>query len=273
MPLHLQSFLSMGKQKPDKNVSGTVSGTVETMPCLTFNHGSGQGDGVATFLAEYTKSLPTPPRGVVVIEAHVESDPVEIVGDPQLSAHAAALLQKQNITVHVHRNQNKTMGHGASDAKRAFHQLGLPFVTISLRTGQDATEHLAMGAALAPLRGEGVLLLGSGVPTFHNFHVMFSHSQSEKDDAAEKCSRFDAWLVAAMESEPDERCQRLLSWEQAPGATVMHPEGEAEHFMPTLVIVGAAQNAQGRSVGDSSHKLILPKLSQKFAFRHFDFRP
>merc|ERR1712190_557375 len=134
-------------------------------------------------------------------------------------------------------NQNKTMGHGSSDAKQAFHRTSLPFVTISLRSGQDAMEHLAMGAALAPLRRQGVLLLGSGVPTFHNFRVMFSQSQSEKDAAAAKSTEFDDWLVATMESAPDERWRRLLSWEQAPGAAMMHPSGEAEHFMPTLVIV------------------------------------
>jgi len=260
------------RREEEENLGNTISGCTETMPCLTFNHGSGQGNGVAMFLAEYTKTLPTTPHGVVVIEAHVEADPVEIVGDPDLAARTAALLQQNDIGVRMHQNQTKTMGHGASDAKRAFHQLGLPFVTISLRTGQDAAEHLAMGVALAPLRREGILLLGSGVSTFHNFHIMFSQSQAAKDAAADECSKFDAWLVAAIESDPEERKRQFLDWQQAPGAGVMHPPGEAEHFMPTLVIVGAAQNEKGRAVGDSSHKLILPKLSQKFAFRHFDFR-
>jgi aromatic ring-opening dioxygenase catalytic subunit (LigB family) len=243
-----------------------------TMPCLTFNHGSGRGDGPSTFLAEYVKSLPDQPSGIVVIEAHVEADPVELAGDPELVARVAALMRQQDIDVRVHRNQNHVMGHGAEDAKRALHRLALPFVTMSLKTGQRAAEHLAIGAGLSPLREAGILLLGSGVPSFHNFHVMFSKSQSFRSLAAEKNRQFDEWLSETMSSNFEERRRRLCSWEKAPGAMSCHPIGEAEHFMPTLVIVGAALNSQGRPVGDASHKLILPKLSKEFEFRHFEFR-
>lgn len=281
MPLHLRSFFTTARPKKSRSnnvqaanetLGNDLPSLADTMPCLTFNHGSGQGDGVAAFLTEYAQSLPVLPQGVVVIEAHVEADPVELVGDEQLSRRVAELLHKQDISALVHRNQNKSMGHGAYDAKRALRHHGIPFVTMSLKTGQNAAEHLAMGVALAPLRREGVLLLGSGVPSFHNFHVMFSKSQTVRSDAAENCSRFDAWLLDAVKSEPEDRWQRLCSWKRAPGAATCHPNGEAEHFMPTLVIVGAAQNSQGRPVGDSSHSAILPKLSKEFSFRHIDFR-
>jgi len=157
------------------------------------------------------------------------------------------------------------------NAKRGLRGMGIPFVTMSLRTGQMAATHLAMGAALAPLRREGILLLGSGLPSFHNFHVMMSKSRPVRDDAIEKCLSFDAWLLETMKCEATERWRRLCSWEGAPGARTCHPAGEAEHFMPTLVLAGAAQSLQGRAVDDASHKLILPKLSQEFVFRHFEF--
>jgi len=244
-----------------------------SMPCLSFNHGSGQGDGPAIFLAEYAKSLPRDPLGVVVVEAHVEADPVEIVGDSKLSARVAHLLQQRGVATHVRGNAMRTMGHGAYDAQRGLRHLSIPFVTISLRTGQRAEEHLAMGAALAPLRQEGVLLLGSGLPSFHNFHVLFSNSESLKRDATEKSKSFDAWLLEVMECGAEERWRRLCSWEDAPGAKTCHPAGEADHFMPTLVMVGASQNLRGRAVDDASHKLIVPKMSRYLALRHFEFRP
>jgi aromatic ring-opening dioxygenase catalytic subunit (LigB family) len=241
------------------------------MPCLTFNHGSGQGDGVSDFLQTYAKSLPATPTGVVVIEAHAEANPIEIVGESRLAANVADLLTSHGFRARIH-TRAFSMGHGAHDAARALHRLGLPIVTVSLTTGQNAAEHLAMGSALAPLRAEGVLLLGSGLPSFHNFHVMFSQSQCERRDAVEQSLLFDAWLLETMKSEPSTRHDRLCSWDKAPGARLCHPPGEAEHFMPTLVIAGAAQNLPGHPVGDESHGRIVPMLAHEFVFRHFEFR-
>lgn len=242
------------------------------MPCLTFNHGSGQGDGVSDFLQTYAKSLPATPTGVVVIEAHAEANPIEIVGESRLATNVADLLTSRGFRARIH-TRAFGMGHGARDAAQALHHLGLPVVTVSLTTGQNAAEHLAMGSALAPLRAEGVLLLGSGLPSFHNFHVMFSKSQSKRRDAVEQSLLFDAWLLETMKSEPSTRHDRLCSWDKAPGARVCHPPGEAEHFMPTLVIAGAAQNLPGYPIGDESHGRIVPMLAQDFPLRHFDFRP
>jgi len=143
---------------------------------------------------------------------------------------------------------------------------------MSLRQGQSAAEHLAMGVALAPLRHEGILLLGSGVPSMHNFEVLFSRSQTKRAEGIKQSFAFDAWLLKTFESEATERLGRLLEWESAPGGRVCHPAGGAEHFMPTLVIAGAAENLPGRPIGDSSHKKIIGS-EPSFACRHFDFRP
>jgi len=279
MPFNLNSLVQWGQTDkvsmaiPVDGSKPAGQGSGSSMPCLSFNHGSGQGDGPAIFLAEYAKTLRQAPLGVVVIEAHVEADPVELVGDHKLAARVSELLQQQGIATNVRSAGSRFMGHGAYDAERGFRHLGIPHVTISLRTGQQAAQHLAMGAAIAPLRHEGVLLLGSGLPSFHNFHVLLSKSESLRRDAIDKNSRFDAWLLETMSSDAQERWRRLCSWEAAPGAVTCHPAGEAEHFMPTLVIVGASQELPGRPVDDASHSLILPKMSQEFALRHFEFCP
>lgn len=256
----------------EQDVTKTFSMSRKTleMPCLSFNHGPGGGHAVSDFLSEYVKTLPQQPRGVLVIEAHAEADPVAVAGDSRLATQVADMLKANEIPVRMCRS-DQVSGHGAADARRALQQPGLPFVTISLRAGQNAAEHLAMGIALAPLRHEGVLLLGSGVPSFHNFDVLFSRSQAKQADGIKHSFSFDAWLLKALESRASERLGRLLEWESARGARVCHSEGAAEHFMPTLVIAGAAQDLPGRPIGASSHKRIIGH-SPAFACRHFEFR-
>lgn len=253
----------------------SVSTHSAVMPCLTFNHGSGSSQcskGVNDFLLEYAKTLPQKPSSVVVIEAHVEANPVEVAGDQQLATHVADLLRASDIPVQMCRS-DRSMGHGDADVMRAFRRQGLRFVSISLRAGQNAAEHLAMGMALSPLRHEGVLLIGSGVPSFHNFDVLFSRSQAKVAEGINQSSIFDGWLLETLEEEDaSKRLGKLLDWESAPGARVCHPPGAAEHFMPTLVIAGAAENTSGRPICESSHTKILGHTS-RFACHHFDFRP
>jgi aromatic ring-opening dioxygenase catalytic subunit (LigB family) len=255
--------------------SPKVTTNLEVMPCMTFNHGSGSSQcskGVNEFLLAYAKTLPYKPSGVVVIEAHVEANPVEVVGDQELATSVADLLGSSDIPVRMCCS-DRARGHGDADVMRAFCRPRLPFVTISLRAGQNAAEHLAMGMALSPLRHEGVLLIGSGVPLFHNFDVLFSQSQTKVAEGIKQSFMFDGWLLQTLEeTDASKRLARLLDWESAPGARVCHPLGAAEHFMPTLVIAGAAENAPGLPTCEFSHAKIIGR-TPRFATHHFDFRP
>ncbi len=107
---------------------------------------------------------------------------------------------------------------------------------LSLVEGLDPELHLRLGRALAPLRDEGVFLIGSGM-TYHNLRGFSPR-------AAPIAEAFDAWLRETGAAEPAERDRRLAAWEQAPAARLAHPR--EEHLLPMMVVAGAAGADRGR---------------------------
>ena len=103
----------------------------------------------------------------------------------------------------------------------------VPVVAVSLRAGLDPDEHLGFGAALAPLRHENVVIIGSGSST-HDLRMRVTRPQSEA---------FDQWLFDTMSAEPAARVAALAHWAQAPGGQACHPR--EEHLLPLMVVTGA----------------------------------
>jgi aromatic ring-opening dioxygenase catalytic subunit (LigB family) len=104
-------------------------------------------------------------------------------------------------------------------------------VQLSLRAGYGPVAHLAVGRALAPLREQGVLIVGSGL-SYHNLRRM-------GPSAAVPSKQFDDWLQQTLvTTEPHQRAQRLIDWQDAPAAHVAHPQ--EDHLLPLMVAVGAA---------------------------------
>jgi len=113
----------------------------------------------------------------------------------------------------------------------------VPLVQLSFKSGFDPADHLAAGRALAPLRDEDVLIIGSGF-SYHNLRLFGAA-------AAEPSHQFDAWLTAALvEASPDERTGLLHRWEAAPSVRLAHPA--EDHLVPVMVAVGAAEGDAGR---------------------------
>jgi aromatic ring-opening dioxygenase catalytic subunit (LigB family) len=113
----------------------------------------------------------------------------------------------------------------------ALPQADLPVLQLSLLRSLAPAEHLAMGRALAPLREEGVLLVGSG-NSYHNMRG-FGHAESTEPSRA-----FDEWLANAVTRQAHERDRLLEAWSQAPAARHCHPR--EEHLLPLHVMAGAA---------------------------------
>jgi aromatic ring-opening dioxygenase catalytic subunit (LigB family) len=156
-------------------------------------------------------------------------------GDPDLAARVQELLAAAGIPSQT--DAERGFDHGTFvPLKLTYPDADLPVVQLSLEASLDPERHLALGRALAPLRDEGVFLVGSGM-TFHNLRGF-------RDPRARPIAeQFDAWLRAAATAEPADRDRQLAAWSTAPSARLAHPR--EEHLLPLLVIAGAAGADRG----------------------------
>lgn len=160
-------------------------------------------------------------------------------GAPELAARIEELLGGAGIQ--TKREFQRGYDHGTFvPMMLAFPEAKIPVAQLSLIQGLDPVAHYALGAALEPLRSEGVLILGSGM-SYHNMRGFFSGGP-----AVESASRrFDDWLAASVEiSDPGQRRAALIQWKRAPGGPESHPR--SEHLVPLFIVAGAAGADPGR---------------------------
>jgi aromatic ring-opening dioxygenase catalytic subunit (LigB family) len=153
-------------------------------------------------------------------------------GSPELAARAQALLEGGGLACRSDPDQG--FDHGTfSMMKVLYPDADLPIVQLAIRGDLDPAAHIEAGRRLAPLRDQGVLILGSG-SSFHNL--------GERGPAARPPSKaFDAWLQDSLErAQPAERLARLQDWRRAPEARNAHPR--EDHLIPLMVAVGAAES-------------------------------
>jgi aromatic ring-opening dioxygenase catalytic subunit (LigB family) len=243
------------------------------MPVVFLPHGGGpwpfvdlgmpkqEVDALATYLRELRNLPASTPKALVVISAHWEA-PVPTVmssprppmlydysgfppesyritwpapGDPALAARVRSLLSAAGFS--TDEDVERGYDHGTFvPLKLTYPEADIPVVQLSLIRGLDPAEHLRMGRALAPLRDERVLIIGSGM-TFHNMRG-FGDPQS-----LDRSEKFDTWLQHSVGAPAAERAERLTHWTHAPFARFVHPR--EEHLLPLMVITGAAGDDPG----------------------------
>jgi aromatic ring-opening dioxygenase catalytic subunit (LigB family) len=159
-------------------------------------------------------------------------------GSPEVAARVIELLTGADFTVAEDRERG--FDHGAFvPLAVAFPDADIPVLQLSILSSYDPADHLAIGRALAPLRDEGVLIVGSGM-SFHNMGLI-------GPGAANPSRQFDEWLTGVVTTTDGEaRSDALLRWEQAPSARVAHPV--EDHFVPLHVAVGAAEHDRGSRI-------------------------
>lgn len=158
-------------------------------------------------------------------------------GAPELAPRVQQLLAEAGFASDL--DAERGYDHGVFvPMMLSYPDADIPVLQLSLQQDLDAAQHLAMGKALAPLRDEGVLIIGSGM-SFHNLRTFFGPAGDAESEA------FDAWLGdAATDPDPAARAAKLAAWDQAPFARAAHPR--EEHLLPLMVAAGAAGTDPGR---------------------------
>ena len=159
-------------------------------------------------------------------------------GAPELAERVQQLIQGAGFAARL--DTKRGFDHGTFTPLAVIYpNADVPVLELSMRVGYDPQEHIALGRALAPLRDEGVLILGSGL-SYHNLRQFGPAARAPS-------AAFDQWLQQTLvASSPSERIARLLDWAAAPGARLSHPQ--EDHLLPLMVAVGAASEEPGRCV-------------------------
>ncbi|HYE00775.1 MAG TPA: class III extradiol ring-cleavage dioxygenase [Alphaproteobacteria bacterium] len=161
-------------------------------------------------------------------------------GAPDLAAAVAARLAAAGLPAAV--DPRRGLDHGVwVPLSLMYPAADVPVVPLSVQSGLGAEHHLRLGAALAGLRDEGVLVVGSGSLT-HNLREF--RGRAEDAPPPDWVAGFADWVAAAVAGD---RRDDLAAWERlAPGAARNHPT--PEHLLPLFVALGA-----GRGPGRRLH--------------------
>jgi 4,5-DOPA dioxygenase extradiol len=154
-------------------------------------------------------------------------------GDPDLAEHVITNLQQAGYDAAP--LEHRGLDHGVWVPLRSmFPRADVPVIQLSLQTAEPPAYQVALGHALAPLRDQGVLIIGSGGAT-HDLSGMAGNLIDAPP--ADHAAAFDQWLADTVATGD---IDQLVDYRrQAPHADRNHPY-PAEHFLPLLVAAGAA---------------------------------
>jgi aromatic ring-opening dioxygenase catalytic subunit (LigB family) len=212
--------------------------------------------GLAEFLKKLPDTLPFQPNAILIISGHWEETEFTVMdgetpgmiydyggfpestyqvhyrapGSPSVAHQVVTLAAKAGITIKT--DSNRGFDHGTFvPLSVAYPGAQIPVVQFSMNKSYSPEAHYQLGKALAPLRNEGILIIGSG-SSFHNLRIFGPGARLPSQ-------AFDEWLTETMSSESTERKNRLLRWAEAPSARLAHPR--EDHLIPLMVIAGAAE--------------------------------
>ncbi len=219
----------------------------------------------AAELAKLPSTLPAKPKAILMITGHWEAPqftvstsahpPMEYdyygfpeytyhlqypaPGNPALAKQVRDLLSASGME--CGEDPERGLDHGVFVPMMLMYpEADIPVVLLSMKSNYDALEHIKLGEALAPLRDEGILIIGSGL-TYHNMRG-FGRTTS-----FEPSVQFEQYLFEAIsDADPQQRNQALVNWEQAPFARIVHPR--EDHLIPLMVVAGAAGKDTGQRI-------------------------
>ena len=218
-------------------------------------------DRLVSYLQSIPSRLPQPPKALLVVSAHWEESVPTVMtnaqppmlydyygfppesyritwpapGDPALAARVQTLLGAAGFETAS--DADLGFDHGTFvPFKLSWPNANVPTIQLSLIRGLDPAKHVALGKALAPLRDEGVLILGSGM----SYHNMRGFGDPRSLGFSEG---FDRWMRETVALDENARNAGLAQWTSAPHARHVHPR--EEHLLPLMVVAGAAGTDRG----------------------------
>ena len=225
---------------------------------------------LANFLRSFRHTI-SKPKAIVIFSAHWESGDDHVLvnvapnpslyfdyygfpketyelkypapGSPDVGGRILSLLGDSKIK--ARKETKRGWDHGVFvPLTQLYPDADVPIVQVSVYSSLDPLEHIKLGRALAPLRDEGVLLLGSGALT-HNLPALMRASPT--DGARSK--EFMQWLLSnTLGSVGSDRSKALAGWKTAPHARFAHPR--EEHLIPLFVVLGAAEEDSAKVLFD-----------------------
>lgn len=156
-------------------------------------------------------------------------------GSPALSSRIAELFKSHNLP------HQPVLGRGLDHGvwvilKKMFPNADIPVVALSVDSLRSPKEQYAIGEMLAPLRDEGILLIGSG-GLVHNLRMLKQNDQPEQ-----WALDFDAWIAKALEAWD---LPSLYAYDKkAPHVRDAVPSYGREHFVPLFYAMGAADEGK-----------------------------
>jgi 4,5-DOPA dioxygenase extradiol len=150
-------------------------------------------------------------------------------GDPVLAARTAEILAPAWVGLDM---DSWGLDHGTWSVLHHFYpEHDIPVVQLSVHAAAPFDYHMAVGARLAPLREEGVLIIGSGT-IIHNGRVL--NQAARASGLYEQALRFDADVAEVMTSAPE----KAAGLGAHPGYKLGAPTDD--HFLPLLYLAGLA---------------------------------
>jgi 4,5-DOPA dioxygenase extradiol len=154
-------------------------------------------------------------------------------GSPELARRVQALLAPLPVNL----DESWGLDHGTwSVLAHVYPAADIPVVQLSIDAGQPPSFHYQIGQRIAPLRDEGILVMGSG-NLVHNLREMdWSGKAAGPYDWAARFEEQARQMIQAGEHAPLLAYRRL-----GPDALLSIPT--PDHFLPLMHILGAQQSS------------------------------
>lgn len=155
-------------------------------------------------------------------------------GDPDL----ARRVQQMLAPLLVNLDNSWGLDHGTwSVLRHVYPDADIPVVQLSIDETQPASFHFEIGRKLAPLRGEGILIVGSG-NLVHNLHAYaWGRHMPDPYDWAVRFETEAKEMMVAAEYKP------LIDYEKL-GREAMLSIPTPDHYLPVLYVIATRQQGE-----------------------------